>query len=84
MTNFLSETRIKKPEKIVKKLLTCAGRFGKLIEPAQVGILCVEAGDCSQSEVTSVEYVRHSVLSECTIGRLESLNYARVYRRGEE
>ena len=43
--------------------------------------VCVEAGDCSCSEVTSVEYVRHRVHSRCAIGRLKPIR-AHAYIAG--
>ena len=44
-----------------------------------VGVLCDEAGDCSNFEVTSVEYVRYRSPCRYTIGRLKRSVHC-VYR----
>ena len=43
------------------------------------GELCDEAGDCSENEVTSVEYVRYRRDSRYAIGRLKQAVHG-VYR----
>ena len=45
--------------------------------------VCDEAGDCSEEEVTSVEYVRYRLNWRYAIGRLNPLRYTRISRGSE-
>ncbi len=70
---FCTKYHLKNLQKIQNSLLTARGNFVILIK--RVGEICPkhvcdEAGDCSEEEVTSVEYVRYRLPWRYTIGRL--------------
>ena len=71
---------VKKPKKILTLIYQSVILSERVCEG--MGVLCDEAGDCSRSEVTSVEYVR--CRKRHVIGRLELFRTKRISQGKKE